>query len=104
MAPANQGFLTVDRDSLAGGMPRVIEESAKVKSKQRIVNCGRPARQTELLIVDPATRRETGSRVIGEIWLRGSSVTDGYWNRDDENSKKFHATLADGRDRLLSYR
>lgn len=98
--PSEPGILTVDRDSLAGGMPRVIEESAKVKSKQRIVNCGRPARQTELLIVDPATRRETGSRVIGEIWLRGSSVTDGYWNRDEENSKKFHATLADGRDRF----
>ena len=95
--PSEPTVVTIDRESLTTGRPRVIQDDAKVKSKQKIVSCGQPARETELVIADPETRREVRERVIGEIWLRGSSVTDGYWNRADENNQRFHAMLEDGR-------
>jgi acyl-CoA synthetase (AMP-forming)/AMP-acid ligase II len=32
---------------------------------------------------------------IGEIWLSGPSVAQGYWNRPEESQRVFHAYLAD---------
>ncbi len=56
------------------------------------VSVGRP-HLGALRIVDA----ERGARLpdggIGEIWLSGPSVADGYWNRPDESRATFGATL-----------
>ncbi|MGV3526484.1 MAG: fatty acyl-AMP ligase [Candidatus Sericytochromatia bacterium] len=49
---------------------------------RELVGVGRPWRDTELAIVDPETRRPCGSDQVGEIWLRGGSIGQGYWQRD----------------------
>ncbi|MFO0946585.1 MAG: beta-ketoacyl synthase N-terminal-like domain-containing protein [Planctomycetota bacterium] len=48
-------------------------------------------------IVDPRTNLPAAPGVAGEIWIRGESVTQGYWQRPDETEATFHARLADGR-------
>jgi acyl-CoA synthetase (AMP-forming)/AMP-acid ligase II len=48
--------------------------------RRSLVSCGFP-RGFELRIVDPATREVLPDARIGEIWLRGPSVTRGYWGR-----------------------
>lgn len=95
--PGEPRLLRVDRDSLSDGHPRLVNKDSNARSSLTIVNCGGPANETELLIVDPVTQQETGSQRVGEIWLRGPGVTDGYWNRSEENEQRFQARLADGR-------
>jgi acyl-CoA synthetase (AMP-forming)/AMP-acid ligase II len=48
----------------------------------------------ELLVVDPDTRRLRRPGELGEVWLRGASVAQGYWGRRDEEQPEFRATLS----------
>lgn len=43
---------------------------------------GRPPLHTELRLVDPATGLDATVGHDGEIWIRGPSVTVGYWRRE----------------------
>jgi acyl-CoA synthetase (AMP-forming)/AMP-acid ligase II len=47
-------------------------------------------------IVDPQTREVLPDGRIGEIWLRGASVAQGYWHREDSTAATFHAATAAG--------
>ncbi|QKY12023.1 fatty acyl-AMP ligase [Janthinobacterium lividum] len=58
------------------------------------VGCGTVFGDTEVLIVDPDTRCAIPDRQVGEIWVRGSSVASGYWQRPDLSATTFQATLA----------
>jgi acyl-CoA synthetase (AMP-forming)/AMP-acid ligase II len=44
--------------------------------------------------VDPATCLPCPDGTVGEVWLSGPSVADGYWNRSEESELVFGATLA----------
>ncbi len=94
--PGEPEFLTVDRESLGTGNPIVLA-GGRGAAFQKLVSCGTPSLGTELAIVDLKTGLEVEPRTVGEIWLRGKSVTTGYWNRDEENAEQFNASLADGR-------
>ncbi|QLY29244.1 fatty acyl-AMP ligase [Nocardia huaxiensis] len=47
-----------------------------------------------LAVVDPGTRIRCGENKIGEVWLRGESIAAGYWNKETETERAFHATIA----------
>jgi len=46
-------------------------------------------------IVDGETKRECPADVIGEIWVHGENVADGYWNKPPEEHAGFGAALVD---------
>ncbi len=46
-------------------------------------------------IVDPETRIECPAETVGEIWVHGDNVADGYWQRPDETERTFGGTLVD---------
>jgi fatty acid CoA ligase FadD21 len=48
-----------------------------------------------LRIVDSETCRECPSDVIGEIWVQGENVAEGYWRKSPEEQLCFGATLID---------
>jgi fatty acid CoA ligase FadD21 len=48
-----------------------------------------------LRIVDPDTRRECPQGRVGEIWVHGANVADGYWRKPPEEQSCFGAALAD---------
>lgn len=50
----------------------------------------------DLRIVDPDSLRELAEGEIGEIWLRGPSVAQGYWQQDEETERSFRAHTASG--------
>ncbi|GGL05633.1 fatty acyl-AMP ligase [Streptomyces flaveus] len=56
------------------------------------------AEDFEVRIVDPDTARSLAPGRVGEIWLRGPSVADGYWARPDATVETFGARLTDGDD------
>jgi amino acid adenylation domain-containing protein len=61
----------------------------------RLVGSGRDAPDQEVRIVDPDTWRECPVDRVGEVWVRGPSVTLGYWGRDEETAATFGARIAD---------
>jgi fatty acid CoA ligase FadD21 len=48
-----------------------------------------------LRIVDTETLRECPPDLIGEIWVHGENVAEGYWHKPPEEQACFGATLAD---------
>ncbi|MGW2651058.1 fatty acyl-AMP ligase [Streptomyces sp. NPDC001393] len=58
------------------------------------VGCGRWSQNTRLVVVDPATGAECAADGIGEIWIRGGSVSGGYWRESEGSADKFQAALA----------
>jgi fatty acid CoA ligase FadD21 len=49
----------------------------------------------KVLIVDDETHRECPPDVVGEIWVQGENVANGYWHRPPEEQRCFGATLID---------
>jgi acyl-CoA synthetase (AMP-forming)/AMP-acid ligase II len=60
-----------------------------------VVSCGPPSAACEIQVVDPTTRAVLPPGRLGEIWLRGRSVSAGYWRRPS-TGEVFGATTADG--------
>jgi fatty acid CoA ligase FadD21 len=48
-----------------------------------------------LRIVDSDTRRESPDDRVGEIWVHGANVAEGYWRKPPEEQGLFGATLVD---------
>ena len=48
-----------------------------------------------LRIVDADTGRECPHDVVGEIWIHGANIADGYWRKPPEEQSCFGATLVD---------
>ncbi|AWK75588.1 AMP-binding protein [Rhodococcus oxybenzonivorans] len=61
----------------------------------RLVSSGR-AFGVDIRVVDPDTTDELPEGRVGELWIRGGSVTAGYWNRPEDTEEKFHATTLGG--------
>ena len=59
-----------------------------------MVGCGRVFPTTEMIIVDPDTRRRCAADEVGEIWVNDPAVTQGYWGRPDETKRTFQAPAA----------
>ncbi|HYI01442.1 AMP-binding protein [Hyalangium sp.] len=59
----------------------------------KLVSSG-PASSVQVIIVNPTTRALRGDQEIGEIWVTGLSVADGYWGRVGTTSEAFRGRLA----------
>lgn len=51
------------------------------------------ARSTVLRIVDPETRQENPAGKVGEIWVHGENVANGYWQKPEETEQTFGGYL-----------
>jgi fatty-acyl-CoA synthase len=59
-------------------------------SGRRLALLGRPVPGLEIRIVDPETGAALRDREVGELEIRGTSVTTGYYRRPDANADLFH--------------
>lgn len=58
-----------------------------------LVASGRTAPEQQVAIVDPATLTRCPPGRVGEIWVAGGSVAQGYWNRAEDSARVFGAVL-----------
>jgi amino acid adenylation domain-containing protein len=84
---------TVEKAAMRQG--RMIESSRRDGDEYRLVGCGRTASDQQVVIVDPETQSRRLHGEVGEIWVKGASVAQGYWNRPDTTAFTFMAMTAD---------
>jgi glutamate-1-semialdehyde-2,1-aminomutase len=60
----------------------------------RLVSCGASEVGTRIQIVNPRTLKPCRSTEIGEIWVAGDTVAQGYWRRPEDTKETFEAFLA----------
>ncbi|ASC71044.1 peptide synthetase [Halomicronema hongdechloris C2206] len=75
---------------------RVVEANGhSVDQAQSLVGCGQTMPQQRIVIAHPETQIRCAGDEIGEIWVSGPSVGQGYWQRPAESEQTFAAYLAD---------
>jgi amino acid adenylation domain-containing protein/non-ribosomal peptide synthase protein (TIGR01720 family) len=74
---------------------RVVEAAPGEEGARVLVGCGETLLGQEVLIADPEALTRCRPDEVGEIWVSGPSVAQGYWNREEETGRTFHAYLAD---------
>jgi fatty-acyl-CoA synthase len=60
------------------------------EGSRRFALLGKPVPGLEIRIVDPDTGAELKDREVGELEIRGTSVTPGYYKRPEANAELFH--------------
>jgi acyl-CoA synthetase (AMP-forming)/AMP-acid ligase II len=66
-----------------------------------VISCGRVASSLDAAIVSPDDGQELPEGSIGEIWVAGDGIADGYWNNGDQTDRIFHAALAGRKSRFV---
>jgi len=71
-------------------LPPELEAAGPAERLRMKARTGRPFGGIELKVVDDAGRPvEADDAQVGEIWVRGPTVTPGYWNRPEETAAAF---------------
>jgi thioester reductase-like protein len=60
---------------------------------RRVVSCGVPPDDLQVMVVDPETARPLAPGEEGEIWLQGPCIARGYWRAPEATEETFGATL-----------
>ncbi|MEM9290713.1 MAG: amino acid adenylation domain-containing protein [Acidobacteriota bacterium] len=96
--------LPVDSGALSQHRIEVVEEAAPDASE--LVSSGIAGEDAQLVVVDPGsleagTPRPAAADRVGEVWVAGPAVADGYWRRPEVTAQTFGAHLEDGRGPFL---
>ncbi|HEU4433459.1 MAG TPA: amino acid adenylation domain-containing protein, partial [Pyrinomonadaceae bacterium] len=73
----------------------IAEAAPDDKSARPLVGCGHVLLEQKVVVVNPETLRQCSHNEVGEIWIAGDSVAQGYWSNPDETESTFKARLAD---------
>ncbi len=92
----NPNYLYVDTSSLS---KKVIVVSGKgTKKATSIVGCGHIWMDMRIEIVDPVSKTKCEKDRVGEIWIQGQTVAQGYWRNTEDTESIFGAYIGDGKD------
>lgn len=83
-------------ESVYLGSNQIFEAKSENENCQELVGCGHVWHDTEIKIVDPESGSECGENRVGEIWVSGSSIAQGYWQQEENTIATFQAKLANG--------
>jgi acyl carrier protein len=75
---------------------RVVVASTGDKGIRTLVGCGQsPAADQKIIVVNPKSLTRCPPDRVGEIWISGPNIAQGYWDRPEETKHTFRAYLAD---------
>ncbi|MFD8491831.1 fatty acyl-AMP ligase [Amycolatopsis sp. NPDC059657] len=85
-----------DRAELTGGR---VRGAMPGPGSVALASCGTPVSDVRIAIVDPESGVEAAPDEVGEIWVSGPNVADGYWRKPELTEQTFHSALwrRDGR-------
>jgi acyl-CoA synthetase (AMP-forming)/AMP-acid ligase II len=73
----------------------VIPASPEELQARTVVGCGQALPNQQIVVVHPESRTQCATGEVGEIWVRGPSISRGYWQRLETTQQTFGAYLAD---------
>lgn len=73
---------------------RVVPVTPNHPSARELTGCGRVLPEERVVVVDADMLNECPPGRIGEIWVQGGSVSQGYWNKPEATHANFHAYIA----------
>ncbi len=91
--PLPPKIVHVQRAALTAG--KVVTVEAGSAAEQQLVSCGYSTPGQEIVIVNPKTATRSAPHRVGEIWVSGPGVTQGYWHKPELTAETFRAQLAD---------
>ena len=74
---------------------KIVPATANSAKAKIVVGCGQVLDDLEVVIAHPETLTRCAEDEVGEIWVSGPSVAQGYWRREDTTKEIFHAYLKD---------
>ncbi|MBN2291942.1 MAG: aminotransferase class I/II-fold pyridoxal phosphate-dependent enzyme [Pirellulales bacterium] len=80
-----------DAESLTHG--EAVPRKTGQGGTRDLVGCGGTLADQKIAIVDPETLKQLPDSKVGEIWVRGPSVAQGYWHRPEVNKEVFQAHI-----------
>jgi acyl-CoA synthetase (AMP-forming)/AMP-acid ligase II len=89
-------YRTLHAAAREGGLANDAQRENPASNYVELASCGPPAEGFTLEIVEPETGVRCGPGEVGEIWLAGSSVADGYWNPPAPEEDPFRAYILNG--------
>jgi acyl-CoA synthetase (AMP-forming)/AMP-acid ligase II/acyl carrier protein len=73
----------------------LIVTTNESEDARAIVGVGHTSLDQKIVIVNPESLTRCLDGEIGEVWVAGSSVAGGYWNKPEETQQTFNAQLQD---------
>lgn len=90
---AEPSILKADAQALnLGHFTQVTDDRAP---NLELVGNGEAPPDHTIIIADPQKHTSCDNDMIGEIWIAGPSVAQGYWHRPEESEESFQARCAD---------
>jgi len=74
---------------------QVVVTDTEDENAVTLVGCGQTLPEQLLRIVDPDTNAPCPPNRVGEVWVSGPSVGQGYWQRPEDTVQMFQARIAD---------
>ncbi len=84
---------SVGQEALAHN--RVVPTGSEEMGVKTLVGCGQPLQDLQVVIAHPETATRCAPDQVGEIWVAGPSVAQGYWNQVEQTEQTFRAYLRD---------
>ncbi|CAG7657999.1 type I polyketide synthase [Actinacidiphila bryophytorum] len=78
----------------AGLLAGTAEDAGPDEPARTLLSCGMSVNDQRVVAVDPQTRLLLPDGRVGELWVAGPSVAQGYWRREQETEETFRARLA----------
>ena len=82
---------TLQRSALQNDL--VAEHIGEDQVGQTLVGCGQVLPGQQVIIVEPESLSPRPPDRVGEIWVSGPSIGQGYWNRPEETARTFRARM-----------
>jgi len=74
-----------------------VEAEFSDKLSQSFVGCGSALSGSDIAVVNPDTFTRCPPDRVGEIWVSGPSIAQGYWNQFEVTERTFRAQLPDAK-------
>ena len=87
-------FVHLDPDAYEDN--RVVLVSPDFPNVRTVASCGHTVMDTRVFAVDPHTKQKLGDNRVGEMWVSGTTVAQGYHNNPQATEASFNAHTTDG--------